>query len=411
MQHLAIERCSNNSTISSVVISGNLGQNVSWTNAVGVSVSGNSLTKTAATGWGNSGAVSTQTITSGDGYVETTVGADINLARFFGLSDTDVNQHYTSIDFGLLMNEAYNLIVYESGTSRGTVGTYAAGDKLRVAVEGGIVMYRKNGALLYTSSVGPTYPLLVDTALYSAGSTLTNVTISTTLGATINWLVADQLGTPRMVFDKTGSLATTKRHDYLPFGEELIATQGLRTTALGYTADTVRQKFTSYERDTESGLDYAQARYYSNTQGRFTSVDPLMASASAGNPQTWNRYAYVGNDPLNATDPSGMIGSREPVDRSFTKTDLGVYGNLFSAVSYDESWIDMQKSAVAMELTSALWPPGTHDEILAYSLPGLDPDFLGAVQAGSREVDAIGGVIPITLIPGEAYKHAMVPGP
>ena len=41
-----------------------------------------------------------------------------------------------------------------------------------------------------------------------------------------HWLVDDQLGTPRMVFDHTGGLAATKRHDYLPFGEELVATQG-----------------------------------------------------------------------------------------------------------------------------------------------------------------------------------------
>ncbi len=44
------------------------------------------------------------------------------------------------------------------------------------------------------------------------------------------------------------------------------------------TGDTIRQKFTSYERDGETQLDYAQARYFSSQQGRFTSVDPLPAS-------------------------------------------------------------------------------------------------------------------------------------
>ena len=38
----------------------------------------------------------------------------------------------------------------------------------------------------------------------------------------VQWLVGDQLGTPRMVADGTGSLAGIKRHDYLPFGEELL---------------------------------------------------------------------------------------------------------------------------------------------------------------------------------------------
>lgn len=125
-------------------------------------------------------------------------------------------------------------------------------------------------------------------------------------GDGIRWLVADQLGTPRMIFDQTGALANVTRHDYLPFGEELFAGTGGRTTANGYSGDSIRQKFTSYERDNESGLDYAQARYYANTQGRFSSVDPLLASARATNPQGWNRYSYVLNQPVNMIDPSGL---------------------------------------------------------------------------------------------------------
>jgi RHS repeat-associated protein len=66
------------------------------------------------------------------------------------------------------------------------------------------------------------------------------------------------------------------------FGEELGVGVGGRTVSMGFgAADGVRQKFTSYERDTESTFDYAGARYYSANQGRFASVDPLMASASS----------------------------------------------------------------------------------------------------------------------------------
>jgi hypothetical protein len=64
-----------------------------------------------------------------------------------------------------------------------------------------------------------------------------------------------------MVFDKSGSLAHVKRHDYLPFGEEPVSGQGVRSTALGYTGDAIRQKFTSKERDIETRLDYFLARY------------------------------------------------------------------------------------------------------------------------------------------------------
>jgi RHS repeat-associated protein len=62
----------------------------------------------------------------------------------------------------------------------------------------------------------------------------------------------------------------------------------------------------SKERDIETGLDYFGERYYSSLTGRFTSVDPLMASAKTGDPQTWNRYTYALNNPLRYVDPDGM---------------------------------------------------------------------------------------------------------
>jgi RHS repeat-associated protein len=109
-----------------------------------------------------------------------------------------------------------------------------------------------------------------------------------------------------MVFDQTGTLANVKRHDYLPFGEELFAGTGGRTVAQGYAADGVRQQFTAKERDSETGLDYFGARYFASTQGRFTSADPLLASARTGAPQSWNRYSYVLNNPLKLIDPTGL---------------------------------------------------------------------------------------------------------
>jgi RHS repeat-associated protein len=127
--------------------------------------------------------------------------------------------------------------------------------------------------------------------------------------AQINWLVADQLGTPRMVFDQSGALANVKRHDYLPFGEELVVGQGLRPTGvngLGYTGDSTRQKFTQKERDIETGLDYFGARYSASSQGRFTSPDPLLSSGTEEDPQSWNRYSYTLNNPLALIDPTGL---------------------------------------------------------------------------------------------------------
>ncbi len=61
------------------------------------------------------------------------------------------------------------------------------------------------------------------------------------------------------------------------------------------------------ERDTESGIDFFQARYASAPQGRFQSPDPAgMFVADPANPQSWNLYAYVMNNPLKYKDPTGM---------------------------------------------------------------------------------------------------------
>ena len=142
-------------------------------------------------------------------------------------------------------------------------------------------------------------------------------------GVEMQWLVTDHLGTPRMVVDQTGTLTGVKRHDYLPFGEEIGAGVGGRTTAQGYSQfDGVRMKFTGKERDNETGLDYFGARYYSNVQGRFTGVDPYniifrkdKAKSSQDRrqlldsyilqPQVWNRYAYALNNPCNNIDVDG----------------------------------------------------------------------------------------------------------
>jgi RHS repeat-associated protein len=73
------------------------------------------------------------------------------------------------------------------------------------------------------------------------------------------------------------------------------------------TSDSLSTKFTAQERDSnDTGLDFFQARYHASGQGRFLSADSLGASlANPADPQTWNQYAYVRNNPLAFVDPSG----------------------------------------------------------------------------------------------------------
>jgi RHS repeat-associated protein len=134
--------------------------------------------------------------------------------------------------------------------------------------------------------------------VYNGGGKLV-AEYSTELSQTpqVSYLTNDHLGSPRINTNQLGQV--TARHDYLPFGEEIYR-QGQGT-------DKVRQKFTSYERDNETELDFGQARYYSSKLGRFYSVDPenYQAFSDISNPQSWNAYAYVNNNPCKYADPTG----------------------------------------------------------------------------------------------------------
>jgi RHS repeat-associated protein len=116
------------------------------------------------------------------------------------------------------------------------------------------------------------------------------------------YMSPDHLGTTRLVTDQNGNVVG--RHDYLPFGEEILANTAYRNGQWGTGNDSINQKFTGKERDSESGLDYFGARYYGSALGRFTSPDD-GSDQDPGNPQSWNLYGYVRNNPLANSDPTG----------------------------------------------------------------------------------------------------------
>ena len=245
------------------------------------------------------------------------------------------------------------LTTYEGGTSNGGATYLYDGDGRRVKkVVGGptivttVFVYNVAGQLVaeYSTAAPP-----------APGGT--------------SYMTSDTLGSPRVI--TVANQGVKARHDYLPFGEEIggpqIALLGGRATAQGYTGDTVRQKFTSKERDNDTGLDYFGARYYASNQGRFTSVDPSRKSIITANPQTWNRYSYTYNNPLALVDNNGK------------------------------------------------WPTGTHDKIIATAFNGLSPERIRQIQKGSASVDANFGkparlLTENTLVESQAFKHAMTPG-
>lgn len=108
-------------------------------------------------------------------------------------------------------------------------------------------------------------------------------------------LHSDWLGSSRLS-TTYGARALAYDVAYSPYGEAYVAS-GSASGDLD---------FTGMFQDTQTGLYDFQAREYSIV-GRWISPDPAgLGAADAANPQSWNRYAYVDNNPLSAIDPLGM---------------------------------------------------------------------------------------------------------
>jgi RHS repeat-associated protein len=136
------------------------------------------------------------------------------------------------------------------------------------------------------------------------------------------YFTADHLGSVRVVTKGTGCVPVPPpasytdcvyaRYDYTPFGDLIPATMSgssvgarQRLAEYGDTSQGARLEFTGKERDSETNLSYFGERYYSSSQGRFTSPDRPFVDQSANDPRSWNLYGYVRNNPLRFVDPTG----------------------------------------------------------------------------------------------------------
>jgi RHS repeat-associated protein len=118
-------------------------------------------------------------------------------------------------------------------------------------------------------------------------------------GEAVQYHHPDHLSTRVITSPADAGGTVTAAQEALPFGTSLSTTGA---------QDATDRRFTSYPRSATTGLDYAVNRHYDPRQGRFTQVDPSGARAvDPADPQTWNMYAYCGNDPVNRTDPEGLF--------------------------------------------------------------------------------------------------------
>ena len=142
--------------------------------------------------------------------------------------------------------------------------------------------------------------LVADQTLTTAGATGSRTATVTASGDLTGVLLAlrpapanayyyqgDQLGSTRLVTDQSGAIAATYSYD--PYGKTTAHTGSLNTPF----------QYTGQYRDTETNLYYLRARYYDPQTAQFLTRDPLEA-------RTHSAYGYVGGDPLNAIDPTGL---------------------------------------------------------------------------------------------------------
>jgi RHS repeat-associated protein len=195
---------------------------------------------------------------------------------------------------------------------------------------------------------------------------------------TTEFYVSDPLGSTQMLLSSGGwPLASSQ---YTPFGTEIST-----------TSNPNHYKFTGLERDQESGLDHAVFRQYASNSGRWLSPDPYNGSMNLGNPQSFNRYAYVLNNPLRYRDPSGL----RPCDGSPADTDgpcsagggfvgffvdlADIIGSLFHHHPQLKASRTPRPNA-NIKATSSYGPiqaqaDGTYTMAASYSVPSLSPDY------------------------------------
>jgi len=169
------------------------------------------------------------------------------------------------------------LYAYDGMSSRVTMAHYTG------VTQDSLTSYYMGGAYEVTGSAVKKY--------YS----MAGQTIMRDSDGSLKYLLTDHLGSTNAVLDANGTLLSQQR--YLPFGEVRTDTNPPYVTQTDLTYTGQRNL------DDDVGLMDYKFRFYSPTLGRFISPDNVIPDAS--NPQMWNRYSYVRNNPIIYSDPTG----------------------------------------------------------------------------------------------------------
>jgi RHS repeat-associated protein len=246
--------------------------------------------------------------------------ANTNPLPYVAVEDADINKSTNRFTFSqMTYDDAGNVLsdskftgqqyTYDANNRQRQVTTLSTNAKGGPAYPPTISVYDGTGqrvAQMTGSSINQVFVYDAPGKLvaeYGQAPIYQNYIMIETNGGT-QYVLTDHQGSTRVVTDAQG--LEVARHDYEPFGREIYDV-GMRANQ-GYGAgDGVRQKYAGMEMDEGSGLDHTLWRKYDSSSGRWTSPDPYGGSMSISSPQSFNRYAYVNNDPVNKVDPTGLL--------------------------------------------------------------------------------------------------------
>ena len=274
-----------------------------------------------------------------------------------------------------------------------TVGTYTSnGDGLRMSKTVGTTTTQ------FRWDESSSVPLL----LQEAGTTTTSyiygpggIAVEQISGSTSGWLHHDQLGSTRLITDATGVSVATYTFD--PFGNLVVST-GTASTNLRYAGQ---------YRDAESGVYYLRTRYYDPSTGQFLSKDPAVSL-------TRQPYSYVGGNPLNRGDPTGLDCSWNPFDNGSclaagwndVSTDVRngfvegapIFAPVAGAVQVGANFVSAACGLTGDEVCAGV---ATGVSVLSGSVKALADNSLGRSQSVQNDiagtaVSALGGLASVT---------------
>jgi RHS repeat-associated protein len=211
----------------------------------------------------------------------------------------DTNNHISSTGFtydaaGNLTYDTSVHMAYDAenrmNPTGGTTYTYD-GDDRRVAKSDGTVYWVDDN--LRPVSVGTSSGSLTKDFVFIGSQRIAFVSLSS---GNPYYYLSDSIGSTAVVGSGDGKSIEWEA-DYFPFGS-------LRQVYASSVNN--NYEFTGYEYDSDTGYNYANARFDAGRWGRFLSPDPYSGSMNITNPRSLNRYSYVSNDPTNLVDPSGL---------------------------------------------------------------------------------------------------------